>query len=98
MKQYILILIAVFAMSACASIGKDYNESNISLIKPGETTKVQTVAMFGQPMSKSMTSDGEEAYTWAYTKAILASAKTKNLTIFYKNGVVTKYTQGLSAL
>lgn len=100
-----------FSVSGCMSIqgGQQSiaDESKVSQIRKGKSTKVDIMNLFGEPGGKSFEENGDEVWVYMYTKTSVdpktyipivgafaggASSKTNNLSIvFAKNGVVKSY-------
>jgi len=60
-----VLVIAVFLLNltACVSTGRQFDESSVPSIKKGITTKKDIISMFGEPTSKTSSSDSE---SWLY--------------------------------
>ncbi len=59
-----LVLIASFVLFACTSTPVKYYASDACLVKKGETTKKDILALFGQPDTVENRPDGSE--NWYY--------------------------------
>jgi len=53
MKKLFLVLPLAMVLSACASSGRNFDESQVSNIRNGQTTKAEIEAWFGAPGSHS---------------------------------------------
>lgn len=93
MKKMLMVVMTLLLLAACATIGKDFNQADIASIKVGETTKGQTISMFGNPTSKTMDHLGNESYTWVHSRAVaFGGATSKTLMVFFnKEGVVERF-------
>ena len=93
MKKVLLLLMSIFLLAACATIGKDFNQADIAQVKVGETTKAQTIALFGPPTTKTADHLGNESFTWVHSRAVaFGGATSKSLVIFFnKDGVVERF-------
>ena len=91
----ILILLAGISLftSGCVSLGKDFSESNVSLIKIGQTTKNEIRKLFGSTWLSGI-QDGELTWTYGnYDYSLFGKREAKDLVIqFDEKGVVTTYT------
>jgi len=91
----ILILLAGISLftSGCVTLGKDFPEEKVSVIKIGQTTKNEIRKLFGSPWL-SGSQDGELAWTYGnYDYSIFGKREAKDLVIqFDEKGVVTTYT------
>lgn len=102
----LLLIISLMFLFGCATVnmnrGNEFNDTNRTQLIKSQTTSAQVLTLFGEPMSKSYTADGE---TWKYfyqkiiSKAqsfMVTTAKVdteiKSLDIVFVNGIVTDYT------
>lgn len=69
MRKLILVLLAVvcFGLAGCASAGREMSQSQISQIKPNQTTKAEMMSIFGPPLSHGYDSSGKMMMTWHYS-------------------------------
>ena len=86
------------------SIGRDFPDENVSKIVRGKTTDKDLIQMFGEPLSKTITSETEKNWIYKYasgtptlvrrptTAVHRYKGKEKTLDILLKNGVVTNFT------
>ena len=83
----------VFVLSACATIGHDFNASKVYDIRIGKTTQTEILAMFGQPWRVGI-EDGKPRWTYgSYHYSVFSEARTKDLVVsFDANNIVTSYT------
>ena len=68
MKKY-LILILIFCLCGCATIGRKFDVDKVGLINKGETTKQEILDTFGKPTSVSTDSDGRDTFLYLHMKA-----------------------------
>lgn len=68
MKKY-LILVLVFCLWGCATIGRKFDINKVELIKKGETTKHEILDSFGNPTTISTDSDGRDTFLYLHMKA-----------------------------
>jgi hypothetical protein len=95
---FVLILFGVaiafmFFFSGCATVGHDFNVSQVSAIKIGKTTQSDIRAMFGSPWRVGI-DDGRRTWTYGkYRYSLFSQAKTQDLVVrFDDKGVVVSYT------
>ena len=90
-----LILLAGISLftSGCVTLGKDFPEANVSVIKIGQTTKNKIRKLFGSPWLSGI-QDGELVWTYGnYDYSLFSKKEAKDLVIqFDKKGTVTTYT------
>ena len=90
-----LILLAGISLftSGCVTLGKDFPEEKVSVIKIGQTTKNEIRNLFGSPWLSGI-NDGELACTYGnYDYSLFGKREARDLVIqFDEKGVVTTYT------
>ena len=64
-----ILVVAMFAITGCATSGKNFDESGMDKIVDGQTTKQEIEQWFGQPSGTHSGSDGRTAYTYTYAEA-----------------------------
>lgn len=86
---FVFVLLCV---SSCATIGRDFPESQVSEIRIGETTQAQIRDMFGSPWRVGI-EDGQPTWTYGkYRYRLFGHANTKDLVIrFDEKDVVVSY-------
>ena len=79
--------------SGCVTLGKDFPEANVSVIKISQTTKNEIRKLFGSPWLSGI-QDGKLAWTYGnYDYSLFGKREAKDLVIqFDEKGVVTTYT------
>lgn len=97
-KPFLALLLLSFAfLSACATVGKDFDESLVSTIKNGKTTRAEILDMFGKPFKTGL-QNGDPI--WIYEVNTYTAGKpdaSKNLTIVYNESGVVKSHQMMSS-
>lgn len=89
----LLVVIALVGLVGCATVGKDFSESEVASIKKGVTTEQTILTTFGKPSTVSVDSDGNKVFAWTYAHANAFSvAQGKALSVkINKDGVVDSY-------
>ena len=96
-RNFAIILILLVGISlftsGCVTLGKDFPEVKVSVIKIGQTTKNEIRKLFGSPWLSGI-QDGELARTYGnYDYSLFGKREAKDLVIqFDEKGVVTTYT------
>ncbi len=93
-KAFRIITVSLFIfLTACATIGRDFDASKVYDIQLGKTTQAEIQAMFGRPWRVGI-DDGKLTWTYgSYHYSALSEARTKDLVVrFDANNVVTSYT------
>ncbi len=91
-----LFLTLVF-LSACATVGKDFDESLVPSVKSGATTKAEIIGMFGKPFKTGL-QNGDEI--WIYevnTYSVGGPDASKNFTIVFNESGIVKSHQMMSS-
>jgi outer membrane protein assembly factor BamE (lipoprotein component of BamABCDE complex) len=55
-------------LAGCASAGTKVDPSAAAKIQKGITTKVEVIALLGQPMTDTLDSNGKEMMFWSYAQ------------------------------
>lgn len=106
--RYLFMLIAVFSLSACMSMGKKVDQEKVSQFVKGKTTYAEVVQQLGKPSQSTINSDGTRTamYMYIQSQASAASfipivglfaggAESENTTVtlnFDNKSVLTSYT------
>jgi len=79
-------------LGGCASAGKNFNESKISKIANGTTTKTELRAIFGEPF-KTGIQNGQPVWIYEYNvyKAVNNDSSKDLIIVFGPNGVVQSH-------
>ncbi len=87
-----ILLGSLLALGGCGTAGKDFNESKVSKIINGTTTRAEIRKMFGEPF-KTGTQNGLPVWVYEYNLYYsLENDKSKNLVVvFSSDGVVQSH-------
>jgi outer membrane protein assembly factor BamE (lipoprotein component of BamABCDE complex) len=104
----LFLIIALFALSACVSMGTKVDQEKVSQFETGKTTYVEVIQQLGKPTQSTMNSDGTRTLTYMYMQSQLKAAnfipvvgafvggtesETTTVTLnFDKNSLLTDYT------
>lgn len=93
MRRIFSSLLPAVLAAGCFSVGTPFATHEVGRIQVGATTRAQVERQFGTPW-RTGREDGDETWTYGrYVYALLAPARTADLTIrFDRNGVVRSYT------
>ena len=96
MKKYLLTLVIMFAgflFVGCATIGRNFDVSQVRSIQIGKTTQTEIRTMFGTPWRTGV-EDGKETWTYGrYHYSIFSEPEARDLVIRYDDhGTVISYT------
>ena len=87
-----ILLGSLLALGGCGTAGKDFNESKVSKITNGTTTRGEIRKMFGEPF-KTGTQNGLPVWVYEYNLYYsIENDKSKNLVVvFSSDGVVQSH-------
>lgn len=66
----LMIVVAMFALAACASHGTRFDMADVEAMQPGVTTYDEAVQKLGKPKAQNFAADGSKTVTWIYATAI----------------------------
>ena len=90
-KDLFIVLAGLLLLSGCASFGRDFRLEAVKSLQNGKTTKLEVLNAFSTP-NRTGFEDGDEVWTYEYSKYTLAKIYTKDLIIrFNKENVVKSY-------
>ena len=72
MRRFISVLSAIafsLIVAGCASSGREINTTNASKIQKGVSTKADVKRLVGEPQQISNDSDGNQTWSYTYTRA-----------------------------
>lgn len=86
------VALAVSLLSACATAGREFPESEVPKIRIGQTTQAQIRSMFGPPWRTGL-ENGQETWTYGrYRYSLFAPESSSDLVVrFDANGTVASY-------
>jgi outer membrane protein assembly factor BamE (lipoprotein component of BamABCDE complex) len=89
----LIIVVLVFAVSGCFTVGHDFPVDQVSAIKIGKSTQSDIRSMFGSPWRIGM-EDGQRTWTYGkYRYSAFSETKTQDLVIrFDDQGKVVSFT------
>lgn len=94
----ITLLFSCLLLSACATVGNDFDHALVATVKSGTTTKAEVLGLFGKPFKTGMQNGSE---IWIYetnTYSVSGNDTSKNFTlVFDKSGVVQSHQMMSSA-
>lgn len=94
MKRLVVLCAAalcLLALSACGTVGKNFNEEMVKEIKNHQTTKTEILDWFGVPF-KEGAENGHTMWTYQFDKYVLGDTQSKDLVILFDDkGVVKAY-------
>lgn len=67
-RNIALVLASIALCVGCMSTrsGTDFNSTNVSQLKTGETTEAEVIQLIGQPLSRTRSSDGTVMLVYSY--------------------------------
>ena len=96
-KKIVLILLTIFILTSCATVGIEFNGKYVDKIKIGVTKKSDINEIFGEPWRVGI-DNGNRAWTYGYYHfKIFKGIETRDLyVVFDSEGVVKSYTYNRS--
>ena len=87
-----LLFLTIFSFG-CATVGHEFDVSQVPNIQIGKTTQDQIKTMFGSPWRVGI-EDGKRTWTYGrYHYSLFEDASTRDLVVkFDSNGIVSSYT------
>jgi hypothetical protein len=89
-----LVTVLCVLAGGCAHVGGDFAYEGPQTLKLGQTRPADARALFGEPMSSSMTSTSNgsfEQMRYLYAYATMRSAQSRLLDLEFRNGVLNGY-------
>ena len=81
------VFVGVVLVAGCASVGQDFDMTEVDDLQPSVSTFEQVKEKFGKPQSVSNASDGGFVAGWVRSQASPLGASTKSvMIIFDKDG------------
>ncbi|MBN1622515.1 MAG: outer membrane protein assembly factor BamE [Endomicrobiales bacterium] len=93
MKKILMVLLFLALFAGCATVGHDFDTSQVPKIQIGKTTQEDLRSMFGSPWRVGV-EDGNQTWTYGkYKYRLFGESSTQDLVVrFDDNGVVTSFT------
>jgi outer membrane protein assembly factor BamE (lipoprotein component of BamABCDE complex) len=107
MMRYISVIVALFALTACMSMGTKVDQDKLARFEKGKTTYAEVVQQLGKPTQSTLNSDGTRTVVYTYMQsqakaanfipivgAFTGGADTENTSVmlnFDKDSVLTNY-------
>lgn len=98
MKRAFIITAMSLLMAGCVYVGKDFDESKLTNVHKGETTRQEVVSLFGEPTTTSVDSEGNEVMMWSYSIGSAFGADAKVLSVKTHDGKVESYSVSKSKM
>ena len=87
------VALAVALPLSCATVGRNFDSTQLSWLKNGDTTKANVLDKLGQPFRVGI-DEGEPSWTYGYYKyRLIGDTNTKDLVLrFDASGKLKSYT------
>lgn len=85
------VLVAVLALAACATSGKQVTDDQLTGFQPGVTTYDQVVAKLGKPTGTFVNSDGSRGITYTYVHSQVRAASFIPVVGIFAGGADTQH-------
>lgn len=83
MRLAALLLIGMLGLPGCVTVGRPFDASYISQMKPGVTTKDEAIANLGQPSAFSNMPNGQQLLQWQYVHGSMFGASSTHAAILF---------------
>lgn len=89
-----LIICGALLLSACVSVGTDYDEQRAAALRPG-MSKQEVIAALGNPNSVVTLQDGRQQLTWVHSTGSMFGAQARSITLpFGRDGALLQVVGG----
>ena len=105
--RYVFMIVALFAFTACMSMGTKVDQDKLARFEKGKTTYAEVIQQLGKPTQSTLNSDGSRIVVYTYVQsqakaanfipivgAFTGGADTENTSVmlnFDKDSVLTNY-------
>ena len=105
--RYVFVIIALFALTACMSMGTKVDQEKLARFEKGKTTYTEVIQQLGKPTQSTVNSDGTRKVVYTYMQsqakasnfipivgAFVGGADTENTNVtldFDQNSLLTNY-------
>lgn len=89
-----IVLLALFALlSACATVGKDFDLELLEQLEVNVSTVDDAIALFGPYSSQAVGPNGVRTYGWSYARTNGLSGRSESRAVFLSFGADGKLLQ-----
>ena len=81
--RFVSMLAGAALIAGCASVGQDFNMSDVEAFKPGVTTLGDAKEKLGKPYSESVDAFGRKTAIWVSSRGGLTKVKSKGVSIIF---------------
>src|SRR5262245_9411860 len=105
--RYVTVIAALFAFTACVSMGTKVDQDKLAQFEKGKTTYAEVIQQLGKPTQSTLNADGSRRLLYTYMQsqakaanfipivgAFTGGADTENTSVmleFDQNSVLTNY-------
>ncbi|PWU30699.1 hypothetical protein DK254_00135 [Pseudomonas sp. RW407] len=100
MRTLAIAIMASILLTSCAIVGKRITDAQMQQVIPGKTDRQDLVALFGNPISETLDSDGNRTLGWSYVNTGFMGIGTEIQSVGIQlgpDGTVTRFTRGGTA-
>lgn len=76
-------LVVLALIAGCASVGQDFDMTEVDRLQPGVTTLEQAKERLGKPHTITNSADGRYGVTWIRSQAVIGSVSSKGVSILF---------------
>jgi hypothetical protein len=81
--RFMSMLAGAALIVGCASMGQNFNMSDVDAFKPGITTLSDAKEKLGKPYSESVDTFGRKTVIWVYSRGVLTTVQSKGVSIIF---------------
>lgn len=81
--RFMSMLAGPVMIAGCASVGQDFNMSDVDAFKPGVTTLSDAKEKLGKPYSESVDTFGRKTVIWVSSQGGLTKVRSKGVSIIF---------------
>ena len=67
--RYVFMIVALFAFTACMSMGTKVEQDKLAQFQQGKTTYAEVVQQLGKPTQSILNSDGSRTIVYTYVQS-----------------------------
>lgn len=100
MRTIVAATLISVLLTGCAVVGKRITDAQMQQVIPGKTDRQDLVALFGNPISETLDSDGNRTLGWSYVNTGFLGIGTEIQSVGIQlgpDGTVSRFTRGGTA-
>jgi outer membrane protein assembly factor BamE (lipoprotein component of BamABCDE complex) len=90
--RYLFVIVALFAFTACMSMGTKVEQDKLAQFEKGKTTYAEVVQQLGKPTQSTLNSDGSRRIVYTYMQSQAKAANFIPIVGAFTGGADTENT------